>query len=211
MNQTEWREFLKLYSKEFLSYDWSHTTGIHSSHGAKISDEARRAGWMGFEPASEEAISAAENRLERRLPASLRTFYSVSNGWGMTGSFIFDVLPVEKIGWLKHRDNSQDALLYKMACENETIWSASFKENPSEARWDRARLEQGTMVKRSLVISSWGDAAIWLLDPGDQPHSGEWPGGSWASWNPAMDWTAESFADLMRHELESNCDLRSGQ
>jgi len=209
MNRIEWREFLKLYSREFLSIDWSNTLRIFSSHGAVIPDEARRAVWMGFEPAPQAAISIAENRLGRRLPPSLRTFYEVSNGWGMTGPFIFDVLPVEKIGLLKDRSGDQDALLYAMACDNEKA-QGPWDDDPGNARLLGYRFDQGTRLKRSLVISSWGDAAVWLLDPGDRDHSGEWPGGRWASWNPGMvEWDAESFAQLMQNELAQLIDSRA--
>ena len=204
MNRIEWREFLQQYSEEFLSLDWSVTTRLFASRGAVIPEEARRSKWMGFQPASEAAISMAEERLGRRLPPSLRTFYGVSNGWGMTGSVIFEVLPVERIGWLKdlHPD------LYEIGFKNEERREGRpFKDDADGARLERYCLEQGTMVKRSLAISSWGDAAVWLLDPGDRPKEGEWRGGCWASWNPAMEWTAESFAGLMQRELELNRDL----
>jgi hypothetical protein len=205
MNPTHWRRFLKQYSEEFLSHDWSDT--IFSSRGAVIPDEARRSGYMGFGPASEAAISAAEDRLGRRLPPSLRAFYEVSNGWGMTGPFIFDVLPVEKIGWLKERTGEDDALLYRMACENEDPPKdkprAPWRNDPDGARERAYRFEQGTRLKRSLVISSWGDAAVWILDPGDHDHEGEWAGGRWASWSPGLEWRAESFAELMKQERES--------
>jgi len=205
MNRAEWSHFLKTYSEEFLSLDWSDTIRLFSSRGAVISEQARRAVWMGYEPASEAAISTAEHRLDCRLPPSLRTFYEVSNGWGMTGGFIFNVLPVEKIGWLKELDPH----LYELASKTEARRNGGpFKNDPGNARLEAYCLEQGTMVERSLAISSWGDAAIWLLDPGDQPHMAEWRGGRWASWSPAMEWTAESFADLMRQEMESNSALK---
>ena len=213
MNPSEWRQFLQWYSREFLSQDWSHILRLFSASGAAIPDEARRTGWMGFEPAPESAIAAAEERLGRRLPPSLRTFYAVSNGWGMTGPFIFDVLPVDKIGWLKDRTGPQDALLYKMACAIEDPPRdkprAPWKNDSDGARRRAYRFEQGTRLKRSLVISSWGDAAVWVLDPGDHDHDDEWPGGRWASWNPGLvEWTAQSFEALMRQELASLVELR---
>jgi hypothetical protein len=141
--------------------------------------------------------------LGRKLPASLRSFYSVSNGWRETGFFIWDVLPVEELGWLTDREPH----LYQLACEAEAE-PGPFKDDPGDARLRHYRDEQGTRVKRTLVISSCGDAATWLLDPGPKPHGGEWPGGRWAGWNPAMAWTAVSFADLMKQELESFLRLR---
>jgi hypothetical protein len=176
MNRSEWQQFLQRYSEEFLSHDWSDTVRLFSSNGAVIPDEARRTGWMGFEAASAKAIGDAEERLGCQLPPSLRSFYEVSNGWGMIGRFIYNVLPVEEIGWLKDRD----AHLYKMACEIENHLQDKprkpWKNDPDGTRRRAYLFEQGTRLKRSLVISSWGDAAVWLLYPGDRDHDGEWPG-----------------------------------
>ena len=203
MTAVEWRQFLQQYSQAFLSLDWSDAIRLFSARGAAISDEAKRSGWMGFEPAPEAAIAAAEDRLGRRLPPSLRSFYEVSNGWGMVGRFIFDLLPVEKIDWLRHRDPH----LYKMACENEAV-VGPFKRDPDGSCHRKYVLDEGTRVKRSLAISSWGDAAIWLLDPGEHPHDAEWPAGRWASWGPGMSWQAECLADLMRRELDQILAMR---
>jgi hypothetical protein len=198
---SEWRQFLQHYSDELVSSG-------DDVLDVPIAADARARRWMGFEPVPESAIEAAEQRLGRRLPPSLRNFFRVSNGWRQTGFFIYDVLPVEEIGWLKDRQGSQDALLYQMACENE-VATGPWKDDPDDVRLHEYQHDQGTRLKRSLVISSWGDAAVWLLDPGPPSHDGEWPGGCWASWNPGMvEWDAESFADLMRHELDSFVSLR---
>ena len=194
MTPTEWKPFLQRYSDELLKADPKRIA---------LPPEARAARWMGFDPAPGDAIEAAEKRLGRRLPPSLRTFYQVSNGWRATGFFITDVLPVERIGWLKDRDPH----LYQLACQTEAT-KGPFKRDPDGSRLRAYVLEQGTRVKRSLAISSWGDAAIWLLDPGEQPHDGEWPAGRWASWSPAMEWQADSFEGLMRRELEGFVRLR---
>jgi len=212
MTALEWREFLKEYSEEVLAIDWGGTLRVHAAGGAAISDEARQRGWMGFGPASGAAIAAAENRLGRRLPPSLRAFYEVTNGWGMTGPFIFDVLPVEEIGWLKDRTGDLDGLLYRMACDIENPPRDKprrpWRDDPDGARERAGRLERGTRVRRSVVISSWGDATVWILDPGERDHDGEWAGGRWASWDPGSLWVAESFAELIRLERASLGELR---
>lgn len=194
MEGQSWREFLERYSEELLATD---------DPSIEVPEEARRVRWMGHSPATDAAIVAAERRLGRNLPTSLRSFYSVSNGWRATGFFIYNVLPVEEIGWLRDREPR----LYELACQAESE-AGPFKNDPGNVRLKEYREEQGTRVKRALAISSLGDAATWLLDPGPEPHSGEWPGGCWAGWNPAMDWTASSFADLMSQELESLLRLR---
>ncbi|PWU17023.1 MAG: hypothetical protein C5B50_12070 [Verrucomicrobia bacterium] len=155
-------------------------------------------GWLGFPPATETDISEAEHRIGTRLPPSLRDFYAVTNGWRTTGPFVWEVLPTTRIGWL------QDLVpqLYDMATAAEAI-PGPFKKDPGDARLMEYRLEQGTRVKRSLVLSLEGDASNWLLDPGTLNRAGEWAAGRWSSWNPAMEWQAESFAELMREELKT--------
>jgi hypothetical protein len=190
----QWHTFLERYSEELLAtFDlW-----------IEVPEDVRETGWMGYAPATETTIAATERRLGRALPESLRAFYAVTNGWRQTGYFIFDVLPVEEIGWLCDREPH----LYKLACEAEQV-AGPWPDDPGNERLQQYRAEQGSRVKRSLAISSEGDAATWLLDPGPDPHSGEWPGGRWAGWNPAMEWSAQSFAELMQQEFDSLLQLR---
>jgi hypothetical protein len=197
MDPSDWRQFLERYSQELLATDDTRIV---------VSPEARDSGWMGYAPASDEAIAQAERRLGRELPPSLKTFYSVTNGWKATGFFIWDVLPVEKIGWLCDRDPK----LYELACGTEKL-PGPFKKDPDGSRLREFRNEQGTRVKRALAISSHGDSALWLLDPDVETPGGEWPAGRWASWNPAMEWSADSFADLMEQEFENFLRLRDAK
>jgi hypothetical protein len=190
----DWRTFLERYSQELLAT---------SDLWFEIPDNVRHTGWMGFSPATKEAIAGTELRLGRALPESLRSFYTVTNGWRQTGYFIFGVLPVEDLGWLLHLEPN----LYELACKAEDE-PGPWPNDLGNVRLQEYREEQGARVKRSLVISSDGDAATWLLDPGPSPHSGEWPGGRWAGWNPAMEWSAPSFAELMKQEFDSLLQLR---
>jgi hypothetical protein len=190
----DWRTFLERYSEELLAT---------SNLCLKVPEDVRETGWMGHDPAAEAAIVEAERRLGRVLPASLRSFYAVTNGWRQTGYFIFDILPVEDLGWLSERE----PYLYELASGCEQM-PGPWPNDPGDVRLHQYREEQGSRVKRSLVISSDGDAATWLLDPGPDPHPGEWPGGRWAGWNPAMEWSAESFADLMQQEFDCLLQLR---
>jgi hypothetical protein len=126
----------------------------------------------------------------------------VSNGWrGLGGSNrCYDVLPVEEVGWLRDRD----------LCVNEWALRAEsephrFVYEPGNQRLDEYRYEQGTRVRRSLVISFLG--VVWLLDPGVEPHEGEWPGGCWllsrpyGPGAPFVSWSATNFAELMAEKL----------
>jgi hypothetical protein len=159
---------------------------------------------MGFAPADEPTILAVESRLGRQLPPSLRCFYSVSNGWRATGYNIYDVLPVEAVGWLPDREPSLD----KMAVEAESA-EGPFPNDPGDVRLNQYRDEQGTLPRRSLVISSAGNNGdLWVLDPRAAAQDGEWPAGKWGEtgwrWGPA------NFAELMAEELRGFLEMRSG-
>jgi hypothetical protein len=195
-NVAAWRSFLARYSEEGLAWEELSGWSVH------IPQDVTEARWMGFAPADESAMQAAESRLGRRLPPSLRCFYSVSNGWRGLGASnrCYGVLPVEEVGWLRDRD----------LCVNEWALRAElepgrFVHDPGNQGLDEYRYEQGTRVRRSLVTSFLG--VVWLLDPGALPHQGEWPGGYWSLSRPygpgppVMSWTATNFAELLAEKL----------
>jgi hypothetical protein len=68
MTDSQWHAFLVEYSLELLA---DHRL----LQRANVDNAAREAKWFGFKPASEVQISAAEDRLQRDLPPSLRSFY----------------------------------------------------------------------------------------------------------------------------------------
>jgi hypothetical protein len=193
-NAAAWRSFLARYNEKGLA--WEQSSGW-SAQGPQDGAEAR---WMGFAPADERALQAAESRLGRRLPPSLRCFYSVSNGWrGLGGSNrCYDMLPVEEVGWLCDRD-----LLVKEWALRAEVEPGPFRNDPGNQRRNEYRYEQGSRVRRSLVISFLG--LVWLLDPGVEPHEGEWPGGYWSSsprfGPPVMSWRAANFAELLAEKF----------
>jgi hypothetical protein len=153
--------------------------------------------YFGFPPAPEEVIQATESRLGVRLPPSLRSFYGVSNGWRVVGFFIYAVRPVQEIGWLKDLDPS----LFSVAQQAIDI-TQPFKKDPDGKRREEYRFEQGFTVRRSVIVTSDGDASTWLLDPLLSDGRGEWRAGQWSSWNPAMDWFAKDFEELFSSEVD---------
>jgi hypothetical protein len=110
------------------------------------------------------------------------------------------VTPVEKIGWL--RDLEPDL------STPETIVEQELSEHRGDEEFIKDIHDQWVRVNRALVISQEGDASTWLLDPGTQNEDGEWAAGRWSSWNPAMDWVADSFEGLFRDEFETYLELR---
>jgi hypothetical protein len=195
MTTEQWREYLHYCSAELLKYP-----GIREQQ----SELVLTSGWMGYEAATERQIREAEKRLGVEwLPPSLRDFYLVSNGWRHISGFIHDILPVEHIGWVKDilpdlwtpSEYAEDAF----ACSTD-VYERMFIYN------------QHVRVNRSLVVSQEGDSANLLLDPYVQfdyaEGLGEWAGGRWASWNPAMRWTSRSFVELFQDEFDVFLQLR---
>ncbi|MCA9069758.1 MAG: SMI1/KNR4 family protein [Planctomycetaceae bacterium] len=189
MPPNQWQQFLNRLSRDLLA---------DPELSEQLPDEVFDSGWLGFSPATENEIQATENRLGKKLPPSLRSFYEVTNGWRCVGCFIWNILPVGEVGWLPETVPH----LFKIAQDVEET-KGPFEKDPGGRRLRDHRNEQGTRVKRSLVITSEGDASHWLLDPETINTKGEWAGGRWSSWNPAMSWNADSFADLVRDEYET--------
>jgi hypothetical protein len=195
MSPDEWKVFLDRLSRDVLADD---------DTAADLPPDVVASGWLGFAPATEHDIAEAESRLGGRFPPSLRSFYAVTNGWRVVGCFIWNILSVQELGWLQECEPH----LYELAEMAEST-PGPFKDDPGEARLNQYRHEQGTRVKRSLVVNSEGDDSTWLLDPETRTADGEWAGGRWSGWNPAMSWYAASFSELMKEEHSTFLKLRS--
>ena len=108
MSTFDWKTFLD---------ELNHDIITHWDGYPEMPSDVLAIGWIGFPPASEEQIEATELRLDRPLPPSLRDFYKITNGWGIVGCFIWNVLPVEQIGWLS--DLEPDLLELAAMAESE--------------------------------------------------------------------------------------------
>ena len=190
----EWKAYLQDCSRQIIE--------AGEADGPILPKETIRSGWLGYEGASSTAVRQAEKRLGISLPPSLSAFYAVTNGWRTVGCFVWNVLPVEKIGWLAELEPD--------------LWENAISLEEHEANDERADIrswayEEGMRVKRSLVASAWAecDASTCLLDPETVNDNGEWAGGRWSSWNPGMEWIADSFEGLFRDEYEMYLRLRT--
>jgi hypothetical protein len=74
----EWRELLGSYSSEFLNSRFLREAEADGRAQWMVSEVQRRTGWLGYEPASEEAVRAAEERLGVALPPTYRNFLLAS-------------------------------------------------------------------------------------------------------------------------------------
>jgi hypothetical protein len=157
---TEWREYLRGYSAEFLDSDYLRKLEAHGDAEFAVSPAQREAGWLGYEPASEEALAEAEHRLGIRLPPSYRNFLLASNGWSTMQNCV-DLFEAEKIGWFP--DLNPEFL---------DAWSepglSFFAGNLA-------------VLKRSLLIGAddGGPGCYWLLHADSVAGNGEWTAYEW--------------------------------
>lgn len=153
----EWRAFLADYSERFLNSNYLREAELENRAEYMLSPAQREAGWLGFEPAGEETIASAEERLGVRLPPSYRNFLLTSNGWSTIGNL--DLLGVEEVGWMADIDP-----------ELLEAW---------EDLDDFA--EQLAVLRRCVQISidDGGSGGHWLLYADSAREDGEWTAYEW--------------------------------
>lgn len=194
MGREAWRVFLRRWSGEYVAaHDPERDTPIER--------DVLRDRWLGFAPAGEADVAAAEARLGRALPPSLREFLLVTDGWRHAGNFIYRLAGAAELDWLADTDDAHWISAYG-GDEVEDAPEADGDEDGDEDEDDLDEVEQeqlrdGIILRRSLRISLAGDAAVMLLDPGDVDEDGEWAGYWLASWSGNGPERHNSFQDLM--------------
>ncbi|MBB4683821.1 SMI1/KNR4 family protein [Amycolatopsis jiangsuensis] len=166
----EWEPWLRRWSEEWVSV----------AEPDEVEPEVRADRWLGFAPATESEVVAAEARLGMRLPPSYRQFLRCTNGWRDAGSFVSRMRDTESVGWVR---------------DFEPHW-AEWEELTDQ---DNADPGNGNRFTRGLLLSLEADAGILFLDPGDVDASGEWAAYSLFSWRAAPPVRFASFAALMEH------------
>jgi hypothetical protein len=157
--------------------------------------------WLGFEPATETEIIETEKRLQIGLPPSYKDFLRASNGFKQLSCFVWNILPVNSIEWLKEFDNHFVEVYRNL---HETF-------NPSDEEYFVYGTEQETTNFRSkyltkcLAISGWGDSSILLLNP-EVKFGDEWEAWMFANWYPGPA-RYKSFEELMVEEYSAYVEL----
>lgn len=116
---------------------------------AKVLDPKR---WMGREPATEEAVVAAEQRLGVQFSPSYRNFLLATDGWDDAGCWVGLVYSCADISWLRDTD-----------------WGQEFIDIYSD---DDGSDEYVAMFQRTLKVTNGED--FWFLDPTESGPDGEW-------------------------------------
>lgn len=194
---------------------------------APLPQEVFDSSWLGFSGATEQQIALAEARLNIRLPPSYREFLKVSNGWRQTTPFIYRVLAVEEIQWLrvrhpewiasfKERFNKERLSPVQEAPHASTILNgngmfhgysipdAEYFIYGSEQDCSKIRLEY---LDTSLVISERGESSIYLLNPNVIHGKGEWEAWFFGDWLPGAD-RYPSFLEMMMAEYRNFLEMR---
>jgi len=192
MTEDEWNVFLTDYSRELLADERLRRD---------LPPEVVESGWLGFAPAPEDEIAAAEARLGVQLPPSYRSFLRVSNGWRNANGFIRKVWPCAEVAWFKERNQEWiDAYL-------EPTLEGGNPQPLSDAEYLVYGEEQDTVkfrpeyLQTALEISECGDEEIFLLNPRTVTSEGEWEAWFFANWYPGAA-RYRSFQEMMEGERD---------
>jgi hypothetical protein len=179
MTTFEWRPFLEQLSRAVLASPYVERF--------ELPPEVIESGWLGYPPATDEQIAAAEARLGVTLPPSYKTFLKVTNGWRQTGGAVERLLPVEEIDWMRvlHSDWID-------------AWM-TFGPGEYDPAFDPVDLRH---MPETLVVSAVGDDAIMLLNPAAKKPDGEWQAWFFADWVPGAD-PYDSFLLMLQQKYET--------
>ena len=141
----EWRSYVLEYSDLYLrTADEYQLDELDDSHVATR--------WLGYEPAGEQAISAAEERLGVRFPPSFRGFLQASDGWRGIGGWIDLLCSCDEIEWFRATPTGEEFIeLYSEGLDDSDVVA---------------------VFERSLLIAGGED--FWLLDSAKVAADGEW-------------------------------------
>ncbi|WP_190197473.1 SMI1/KNR4 family protein [Streptomyces djakartensis] len=182
----DWRSFLLRWSGEWADSLTDDEVRNEDDEGA------RQARWLGFPPASEELISAMEERLGRRMPPSYREFLKVSDGWRHAGGFVWLLAGTRDAHW--H--------------DNESGLADMAEEYLDEDAGPGGRRE-ADLWREGLQLDAESDATYVLLDPGDVDEDGEWAVYTWASWRAESPERHANFLEFMRDMYREFHSLRA--
>lgn len=198
MNETEWKSFLTEYSRELLTNEKIRN---------RLRPEVVESGWLGYKPATEEEIVAAEARLGVRFPPSDRAFLHVTDGWRYMNTFVHRMWPTPGIAWFRQRNQEWIDAYVEPAKDDPRLPDDKYLVYGKAQDVSAIRPEY---LPKALEISDTGDEAIILLNPEIVTPEGEWEAWFFANWLPGAS-RYRSFAELMQQERLDFLELQAGK
>lgn len=213
MPQYGWHELLSAWSRELIDI-----AEEDDELREELSPEIAATGWLGFPGATDEQITAAEDRLCVALPPSYREFLQVTNGWRFPKFFLRRMWSTEEIDWLAVLDQEgieawQSGEEY-IAGEDHSLPSTPDAEyfDYDEDGVATSSDMRSTYLQSALMVSEreWNGTGVYLLIPEVVTPEGEWEAWFWAHWIPGAV-RFRSFWDMMRHEYKTDIRLKRNQ
>ena len=130
--------------------EWLSYLREYSELGVRAGQYARS--WMGHQPAAEEAVATAEQRLGVQFPPSYRSFLLTTDGWDDAGCWVDLVYSCADICWLRDTDEGHEFI---------DIYGALDVRND----------EYVAVFQRALKVTNGED--FWFLDPTENGPDGE--------------------------------------
>lgn len=154
--------------------------------------------WLGYPPATAEAIAENEDRLGVKLPPSYRAFLSITDGWVYPGNdmdFPGKLRSVEELEWANDSDASvvrafADAY-YEMSTPDEQYFVYGPDQDPVHIRAE--------YFGHCIVVSEETEGGVYLLNRAVQTDDGEWEAWHLSSELPGA-YRSRSFEELIRQQ-----------
>jgi hypothetical protein len=169
------QEILKSISKDFFDRKEPHRIEELISNNA-VDEQAIKSQWLGYPPATKDAIEAKEKELNVILPPSYKEFLSYSNGFRIVSPFLDNLWPIEKVDWARNTE--------------EQWWFNLMEESVSQISDDEYLIYderqdsigyRSEYFRHSLKVSEWYDGMCVFLNPLIK-HEDEWEVLEYATW-----------------------------
>lgn len=182
MTIPNWKPFLDQWSRAILA--------APDREYFELPPDVIESGWLGYPPATEEQIAAAEKRLGVTLPPSYRAFLKVSNGWRHMGLYDTGLVPVQEIDLARIAVPDYIQPWLNELTDDDTDWEGVDYHHLTDA----------------LLISKGGySEELLLLNPKVTTPDGEWQAWLFAHWIPGAQ-TYDSFWALLQEEHRQQVD-----
>lgn len=183
----QWRAYLTEYSDWYLRVTGLSVDDVDDRVPglSPLTTRQISARWLGHEPATEQMIGGAEERLGVKLPPSLRGFLLASNGWGPVSEWTDALSSCDDIDWFRNT-------------------------HPGFFPSSDGQVDDGVFefFGRCLSIARGQDA--FLLDTGEVSTDGEYDAYLFAVKYGETEGPCKSFSELIalgRAEIESLLDI----